>query len=157
MPVRGHILYAEYIGPYPKERRRRRREEKENREEAKRTDRAPSVTRGHKKRSRESKKGRLNRSPLLWGGGLYRSIVVDVIDPVCFLLSVPTHPPPLFHFLSCVSLLFLLFFFIRHTLDTRRPFFFLFRRFHLFHTTSAQYYIAPVSHLIITSDSAIRI
>jgi hypothetical protein len=29
------ILYAEYIGPYPKERRRRRREEKENREEAK--------------------------------------------------------------------------------------------------------------------------
>jgi hypothetical protein len=68
----------------------------------------------------------LNRSPLLWGGGLYRSIVVDVIDPVCFLLSVPTQPTPLFHFLSCVSLLFLLFFFIRHTLDTRRPFFFYF-------------------------------
>lgn len=53
-----------------------------------------------------------------------------------------------------MSLLFLLsFFFIRHTLDTRP---FLFRRFHLFRTTSASSSGLHLSHLIITSDSAIR-
>lgn len=151
------ILYAEYIGPYPKE-RRRRREEKENREEAKRTDRAPSVTRGHKKRSRESKKRRLNRSPLLWGGGLYRSIVVDVIDPVCFLLSVPTQPTPLFHSLSCVSLLYFSSSFLSVTHSTLVVLFFSISSIPFVpYNISPVYYIAPVSHLIITSDSAIRI